>query len=286
MDKCPVCGSSEFIYDEHKGTVYCAKCGYVMIDHEIDKGPEWRGVDKNGRSLSRASPVSASSPGFNLYVDVISINKPKFRIIPSLSLFSPSERNIMMLRSIAKQIIANVGLPESILDEVVLNYRLLTKMGYRGRIKETAVALIYIACRKRNLPCTMKDLLKNSDVDVKGFNKAYMHIANLMNIKGIYNDEQLINMTLKIVNVINVNSNIKHRLMLLIRDMINKGKAVSLFNGKTFTSTIAAMVYLSLLIYNIKIRQREIASIAGVTDVTIRNRYNELLKRLNFRVTI
>ena len=159
-------------------------------------------------------------------------------------------------------------------------------MNYRGKIKETAVALIYIACRKRNLPCTIKDLLKNSDVDIKSFNKAYMHIANLMNIKGIYNDEQLINMTLRIVNMININSNIKHRLMLLMRDMIDKSKATGLFNGKTFTSTIAAMVYLSLSIYNIKVRQREIASIAGVTDVTIRNRYNELLRRLNFRIII
>ncbi len=286
MNKCPVCGSSEFIYDEYNATVYCAKCGYVLSEHEIDKGPDWRGVDKNGKSLARASPVSVSSPGFNMYVNIVSVSKPRFRIIPSLLLFNSSERNIMMLRSIAKQVIANAGLPESILDEVVLNYRLLIKMNYRGKIKETAVALIYIACRKRNLPCTIKDLLKNSDVDIKSFNKAYMHIANLMNIKGIYNDEQLINMTLRIVNMININSNIKHRLMLLMRDMIDKSKATGLFNGKTFTSTIAAMVYLSLSIYNIKVRQREIASIAGVTDVTIRNRYNELLKRLNFRIII
>ncbi|MFH0752522.1 MAG: sigma factor-like helix-turn-helix DNA-binding protein, partial [archaeon] len=37
------------------------------------------------------------------------------------------------------------------------------------------------------------------------------------------------------------------------------------------------------LINNEKRTQREVADIAGVTEVTIRNRYKELLKKLNLK---
>jgi transcription initiation factor TFIIB len=286
MNKCLMCGSTEFVYDEQRGVLFCAKCGYVIEEHVIDMGPEWRGVDKNGRSLARASPVNAAAPEQGMLINIVKLRESKLRIVKPVALLTTGERNVMELRSIVKRVVANVGLPESIIDEVVLNYRALVKMGYRGRIKETALALVYIACRRRNIPCTMKELLKNSDVNIKSFNKVYMQIASLMNIKGIYNDEQLMNMTLRMLDSININNNVKHRLILLMRDLIEKGKANGLFNGKTITSTIAAMVYASLLIYNVNVRQRDIASIAGVTDVTIRNRYNELLRRLNFRIII
>lgn len=287
MVKCPICGSSDFVYDKYRGIVFCAKCGYVIEEHVIDLGPEWRGVDRSGKPLSRASPVNAALPGYGLFMSVVNMNRSKLRLVPSIMLLNSNERNIMMLRSIAKQIVANMGLPESIVDEVVLNYRALVKMGYRGKIKETATALVYIVCRKRNIPCTMKELLKNSDVNIKGFNKAYMQIANLMNIKGIYNDEQIMNMVLRILNTINFdNKDIKHRVMLLIRNLIEKGKDNGLFSGKTLSSTVAAMIYIVLLIYNMKVRQKEIASIANVTDVTIRNRYNELLNHIHFTVIL
>jgi len=42
-------------------------------------------------------------------------------------------------------------------------------------------------------------------------------------------------------------------------------------------------LYVAALINNEKRTQREVADIAGVTEVTIRNRYKELLKKLNLK---
>jgi transcription initiation factor TFIIB len=43
----------------------------------------------------------------------------------------------------------------------------------------------------------------------------------------------------------------------------------------------AAAIYIACLQQNEKITQKEIAEVAGVTEVTVRNRYKELKKQLH-----
>ena len=48
----------------------------------------------------------------------------------------------------------------------------------------------------------------------------------------------------------------------------------------------AAALYVSALIHGEKRTQREVADIAGITEVTIRNRYKELIEKLNLEEKI
>ncbi|GAG06185.1 unnamed protein product, partial [marine sediment metagenome] len=48
----------------------------------------------------------------------------------------------------------------------------------------------------------------------------------------------------------------------------------------------AASLYVSALIHGEKRTQREVADVAGVTEVTIRNRYKELLEKLDLEKDI
>ncbi|MBN2066741.1 MAG: transcription initiation factor IIB, partial [Candidatus Thermoplasmatota archaeon] len=45
-------------------------------------------------------------------------------------------------------------------------------------------------------------------------------------------------------------------------------------------------VYISSVVCNERRTQREVAEIAGVTEVTIRNRYKELAKRLDIDIVM
>ena len=56
-----------------------------------------------------------------------------------------------------------------------------------------------------------------------------------------------------------------------------------LTSGRGPTGIAAASLYVAALINNEKRTQREVADIAGVTEVTIRNRYKELLRKLNLK---
>jgi transcription initiation factor TFIIB len=64
-------------------------------------------------------------------------------------------------------------------------------------------------------------------------------------------------------------------------EILHKAQKVELTSGRGPTGIAAAALYVSALIHGEKRTQREVADVAGVTEVTIRNRYKELLEELD-----
>jgi transcription initiation factor TFIIB len=63
-------------------------------------------------------------------------------------------------------------------------------------------------------------------------------------------------------------------------DIINKAQDVEITSGKGPMGVAAAALYVATLLCNERKTQREVADVAGVTEVTIRNRYKELIEKL------
>ena len=72
-------------------------------------------------------------------------------------------------------------------------------------------------------------------------------------------------------------------LELRILEVLNKARNAELTSGRGPTGIAAASLYVAALMNNEKRTQREVADVAGVTEVTIRNRYKELLKELDLK---
>jgi transcription initiation factor TFIIB len=66
-------------------------------------------------------------------------------------------------------------------------------------------------------------------------------------------------------------------------EILEMAQNSELTSGRGPTGIAAASLYVAALMNNEKRTQREVADIAGVTEVTIRNRYKELLKKLNLK---
>ncbi|MBI5391502.1 hypothetical protein HZB00_00710, partial [Candidatus Woesearchaeota archaeon] len=66
-------------------------------------------------------------------------------------------------------------------------------------------------------------------------------------------------------------------------EILNKAREEELTSGRGPTGIAAASLYVAALMNNEKRTQREVADVAGVTEVTIRNRYKELLKELDLK---
>jgi len=56
--------------------------------------------------------------------------------------------------------------------------------------------------------------------------------------------------------------------------------------GKDPAGIAAAAVYIACLLNNEKKTQKEIAIVAGVTEVTVRNRYKEIVKALKLNLPL
>ena len=69
-------------------------------------------------------------------------------------------------------------------------------------------------------------------------------------------------------------------------EILEKAQKIELTSGRGPTGIASAALYVSALIHGEKRTQREVADVAGVTEVTIRNRYKELLDELKLEKEI
>jgi transcription initiation factor TFIIB len=64
-------------------------------------------------------------------------------------------------------------------------------------------------------------------------------------------------------------------------ELIGKARNTGITQGKDPSGIAAAAIYISGIVNDDKRTQRGIAEIAGVTEVTVRNRYKEIVKTLD-----
>ncbi|MEM4295204.1 MAG: hypothetical protein QXS91_00090, partial [Candidatus Anstonellales archaeon] len=68
----------------------------------------------------------------------------------------------------------------------------------------------------------------------------------------------------------------------LIKKSLKKG----LISGRGPTGVAAAAIYIAAAEQGERKTQKEVAEVAGVTEVTIRNRYRELKKELGLKINL
>ena len=60
----------------------------------------------------------------------------------------------------------------------------------------------------------------------------------------------------------------------------------NLIRGRSIEGVAAAAIYIASILSGERRTQREVAEVAGVTEVTIRNRYKELAERLDIDIVL
>ncbi len=66
-------------------------------------------------------------------------------------------------------------------------------------------------------------------------------------------------------------------------EILEKAQKAELTSGRGPTGIAAAALYVAALMHGEKRTQREVADVAGVTEVTIRNRYKEIIDHLGIK---
>jgi transcription initiation factor TFIIB len=69
-------------------------------------------------------------------------------------------------------------------------------------------------------------------------------------------------------------------------EILKEAASKELTSGRGPTGVAAASIYIASVMCGERRTQREIADIAGVTEVTIRNRYKELMEKLDLNLQI
>lgn len=286
--------------DYESAEIVCMDCGVVVATKIADRGPEWRAFDDEQRAKRTrvGAPLTYTihDKGLSTMIDwhdrdiygkglspgqkaqIYRLRKWQRRIRVS----DATERNLAFALSEITKIANTLSLPKNIIETASLIYRKAVKERLiRGRsIQGVTSAAIYLACRQCGLPRTLEEIAQASNVNKKEVGRSYRFLIKELNYfipplkPGQY--------VTKFSNQLTMQGKVEeiaHKILAVAKDL-------KLTSGRGPTGIAAAASYIASVLTGERKTQREIAEIAQVTEVTIRNRYKELVDKLMFHITI
>jgi len=294
IKRCPECDSINLTYDEQRGEVICSDCGLVVEEKMVDTGQEMYGKSESGEKKGRGgAPLSIQKfdKGLTTNVGEISdiykleggatrkflrLKKWQERVSTSI------ERNLRLALAALRRVASILNLPNDVRDEAARIYNFVLQRGLvRGRSMESVIAAcIYSACRSYDIPRTLDEISNASDVERKEIGRTYRFIIRKLGIKVTPSSPK---------DYISRFGSILHLSPKTLNDalkILKKAEISELTSGRGPAGIAAAALYVAALLNNEKKTQREVADVAGITEVTIRNRYKELLEKLELEEKI
>lgn len=299
VTKCPECGSSNLLFDKLNGEVVCVDCGFVVVHITADLGPEWRGFDqdRDGKRARVGAPITLVMYDMGLSTKIgwrerRGSNISDFQA-EALSAIKRSDRMATMMangtvrasiRGLSEiaAICLKLGLPTNIMETASLIYRRVVRMSaMRGRsIRNMAAAAVYLACKKCGVPRMLSEVATALNLNKKEITRCYRFLINKLNIASPSSDTRLF--VSRFVN----NFRLKGDVERLAIELLEHARRCGLIDGRGPIGLAAAATYLAAVLMGYRLTQREVAEVARVTEVTIRNRYKELLTNTKIRIEL
>jgi transcription initiation factor TFIIB len=175
-----------------------------------------------------------------------------------------------------------LDLPNVVKDEAARVYNFVLQRGLiRGRSMESVIAsCIYAACRSYSIPRTLDEISAASEVERKEIGRTYRFIVRKIGIKVTPSSPK--DYISRFASVLHLSPKTQNEALKILK----KAEITELTSGRGPAGIAAAALYVAALLNDEKKTQREVADVAGITEVTIRNRYKELLDKLDLEEKI
>lgn len=289
---CPECGGDLRTDGDE---LVCQECGLVAEDQNIDRGPEWRAFNHQERQeKSRVgAPTTKTMHDKGLTTTIDWKDKDAYgrnigakkrsqmnrlrRWQERIRTKDAGERNLQFALSEIDRMSSALDLPDSVREVAsVLYRRALDEDLIRGRsIEGVATACLYAACRKEGLPRSLEEIEDVSRVERKEIGRTYRYVSKALSLEMKPVDPK--RYVQRYCSELELSEKVKTKAMEIIETTAEQG----LLSGKSPTGYAAAAIYAAALLCNEKRTQREVAEVAQVTEVTIRNRYQEQIEAMN-----
>ena len=289
--KCPECGGHVVTDDEHGETV-CNDCGLVVTSDSVDRGPEWRAFDS--REKDEKSRVGAPTTntmhdkGLSTNIDWRdrdaygnSLGARQRQKMQRLRKWNErfrtrdsKERNLKQALGEIDRMASALGLPENVRETASVIYRrALDDDLLPGRsIEGVATSCTYAAARMAGVPRSLDEIAEVSRVEKSEVARTYRYIARELSLEVKPADpEQYVP---RFASELGLSDESKMRARKLLKNAKEKG----VHSGKSPVGLAAAAVYAAALLTNEKTTQAAVSDVADISEVTIRNRYHELLE--------
>jgi transcription initiation factor TFIIB len=287
---CPECGG-QLVSDESRGETVCEECALVVEADEIDPGPEWRAFDskeKDEKSRVGAPTTEmmhdkglSTNIGWqdkDAYGNALSSRQrekmqrlrtwnERFRTKDS------KDRNLKQALGEIDRMASALGLPDNVRETASVIYRRALDEGLLpGRsIEGVATAALYGAARQAGNPRSLDEIKRVCRVDKTEVARTYRYVMRELNLEVKPADPE--NYVARFTSELEVSEEVERR----TRKLLHNAKQQGVHSGKSPVGLAAAGIYAAALLVNEGVTQAEVGDVADVSEVTIRNRYKELL---------
>jgi transcription initiation factor TFIIB len=294
LQNCPSCSNKKTITDSESGEVICSKCGRVLSDKLLETRPEWRtfAADETDTRTRAGMPESLARHDMGLSTIIgktdrdASGNKldPTMRVRMNrlatwdmrCQFHTPKDRSLSQAFFQLDILKDKLGLSDGIVEKTAYIYRkALSNNLTRGRtISGVLAAAVYIACREMGAHRTLDDIAAGSNVKRKEVSKNFRVLHNSLDLKVPQQDPM--KCIAKVANKVKLSEKTKRHAAEIMSNVMKE----QISAGKDPMGLAASVLYLSSIKTGEPVSQMSIARAAGITDVTIRNRFKDLKSNL------
>ncbi|MCW4048623.1 MAG: transcription initiation factor IIB [Candidatus Bathyarchaeota archaeon] len=297
---CEECGSADIVTDKETGELVCTACGTVLVENLIDTGPEWRAFDLDQQQkLTRVgAPLTLTihDKGLSTMISWQNQDATGRKLKPEeqerqyrlrkwqrrTSSNDSTQRNLTHALSEMNRIANKLNLPKPVVETAAMIYRrAIQKQLIRGRTIQSVVAsALYMSCRQCNVIRSLEDVAKAANITRKEAARNYRFLYKELktDVPPVNRD----NLITKFVSKLRITGRTEQ----LARQILKQASDKKLTIGRAPEGITAACIYIACKINMEERTQGEIAKTAQITEVTIRNRYKELIKNLDFIVEL
>ncbi|AOW80611.1 MAG: transcription initiation factor IIB [Halobacteriota archaeon] len=290
-DSCPECGGL-VVHDEEHSEKVCADCGLVVEEEGIDRGPEWRAFDSQEKDeKSRVgAPTTNTMHDKGLSTNIDWRNKDAYgnslgsrqrqkmqRLRKWNERFrtrDAKERNLKQALGEIDRMASALGLPDNVRETASVIYRrALEEDLLPGRsIEGVATSCVYAAARQAGVPRSLDEINDVSRVDKDEIARTYRYVIRELGLEVKPADPA--SYVPRFASSLELSDEAQHR----ARELLENAKEKGVHSGKSPVGLAAAAVYAAALLTNEKTTQAKVSEVADISEVTIRNRYHELLE--------
>lgn len=286
FDKCNLdsCSKGPLVTDKDTGEILCASCGQVLIEKMTSIESETRSFDLEQFSEKSRTGIKSSLAihDMGLATSIGISNKDasgkylsghmkntfgRLRILDHRSKAKPRDRNLAYAFTLLNGMKTKLTLPDNVVEDTAYIYRKALAMKIiRGRsIASTLYVALYLACRKNNLPRTLRDIAKAGNLGRGDLAITYRIMLRKLDlqIEPCHPTE----FVTRICNIICISEKTRR----IALNLVLKAEEAKFSSGKNPMCLVAAAIYLSCVMSDEDKTQIEIAKACGITNVSVRN---------------
>ncbi|MHA1149711.1 MAG: transcription initiation factor IIB [Promethearchaeota archaeon] len=280
---CPECKGYVILILE-RGEAVCEDCGLIIEERKLDIGHSGvRTYTKHDRDKRErvGSPISPLVPDISLstIINQGEIKNPDLKRASKWnSHMDWKNKNLLLAITELKRLSCNLFLSDRVKEGAIRIYKKIMKKNVlRGRsIIGMMTACIYYSCREENYPITLQEIFEQSRISESIIKKCYRTLIGELKVKPPNLDPSIL--IPKYISELGLGIEAERLTIKLVKAYLEKKNAL----GKDPKGICAGAIYLISKLKNLKINQKDISKVTGITEVTLRSRYKEILKSINF----